>query len=348
MKRWLLLPVLVASTSMTVHAQSSQWGALDEISQREWTTANEPRPRVTKFHWVEPGRVLEARHGFVSRLQFGEDKFADTVERLVLDPKTGNIAVTYSYEDGRPPLKAVMKVEDDGSVVETFTDANGVKKRNIYKSPNPSVNEIVRQELHGTEWATLGTTRKAGLTQQEIAENARRAEQQRQAQIAQENARRAAAAEARRQAELAQQRAEEEAYQQEQAQQQSMQQNMPNPLQVLQGMAAAMQQSGSSYSSGGSGGGYSGGSSYSSGGSGGGSGGGAIVVDNYNPTAPVNPAPSYANQAPAPSAPTTPYEKPDHSIFDSCEKRVGPNTWCDSNGVLRLKMDAPAPSATPQ
>ena len=32
MKRWLLLPVLVASTSMTVHAQSSQWGALDENS----------------------------------------------------------------------------------------------------------------------------------------------------------------------------------------------------------------------------------------------------------------------------------------------------------------------------
>jgi hypothetical protein len=373
------LGLLLVSSSLPVFAQASSWGALDEIAKREWTTANEPRPRVTKFHWVEPGRVLEARHGFVSRLQFGEDKFADPVERFVLDPKTGNIAVTYSYEDGRPALKAVMKVEADGSLVETFTDAKGVKKRNIYKSPQESVNLIERQELHGTEWTTLGTTRKAGLTQFEIAENARRAEEARQAQIAQENARRAAAAEAQRQAQLAQQRAEREAEyerEQEQAQQQAMQQSMPNPLQVLQGMAAAIQQGGSSYSSGGSGGGYSSGYSggsgggYSGGYSGGASGGysgtsnggysagssggdsgGAIIVDTVNYAAPVNappPSDTASNQA-APSSPsTTEYTPPAYSIFDSCEKRVGPNTWCDKDGVLRLKADAPAASATPQ
>lgn len=219
-------------------AQSSSWGVLDEIANREWTTEKEPRPRVTKFRWIEEGRVLEARHGFASRLQFGEAKFADTVQRFVLDPRTGAINVTYTYEDGRPPLKTVMHVEADGSIVETFTDAKGAKKRNIYKSPTLSLNLIERQELQGAKWASLGTTRKAGLTQAEIAENKRREEARVHLAIAQENARRAAE-QARREAEIAEQEAANE---QRQYEQQSMQQNMPNPLDILNGLANSINQ----------------------------------------------------------------------------------------------------------
>lgn len=215
----------------------SRWGVLEEIARREWTTEKEARPRVSRFRWIEEGRILEARHGFVSRLQFGDAKFADTVQRFVLDPKTGTINVTYRYEDGRPPLNTVIRIEPDGTAIETFTDANGVKKRNIHKSPRLSLNTIERQEMRDTAWASLGTTRKSGLTREEIAENARRAEESRQLAIAQENARRAAEA-AQRAAEEAERQA---AYEASQAEQQSAQQNMPNMLDVLRGLGNQIQ-----------------------------------------------------------------------------------------------------------
>jgi hypothetical protein len=264
------LMLALSSLLLPAAASATAWGTLTVMAEREWTTEKEPRPRVTKFRWVEPDKVLEARHGFVSRLQFGEAKFADTVQRLVIDPKTGKINVTYTYEDGRPPLKSVIEVEADGTAIETFTDAKGVKKRNIYKSPSPSVNIIERQEFRGGAWASLGTTRKAGLTQFEIAESKRRAEEARQMAIAQENARRAA--EAQRRAEQERQQA---AYEQQQAdyaaQQQQMQQNMPNMLDMLNGLANSINQQNQSSGSGGS---SYGGSSY-----GGSSSGGAIIVE---------------------------------------------------------------------
>ena len=219
---------------------ATSWGVLDEIARREWTTEKEPRPRISKFRWIEQGRVLEARHGFVSRLQFGEAKFADTVQRFVLNEKTGAIDVTYSYEDGRPPLKTVIRIEPDGTAIESFTDAAGVKKRNIHKSPRLSLNVIERQEMRDTAWASLGTTRKAGLTREEIAENARRAEEARQLAIAEERAREAAR-QAQLAAEQAQRDAEQAAYEADQQANQQMAQNMPNMLDVLNNLGASIQ-----------------------------------------------------------------------------------------------------------
>ena len=287
MMRNLTLALALLFAFLPAAAHATAWGTLQVMAEREWTTEKEPRPRVTKFRWIEPGKVLEARHGFVSRLQFGEAKFADTVQRFVLDPKSDTINVTYTYEDGRPPLEAVIKVQPDGSLIESFTDAKGVKKRNLYKSPSPSVNAIERQEMKGSTWASLGITRKAGLTQFEIAETKRRAEEARQMAIVQDNARRAAE-QARRDAEEARQQA---AYDQQQDEQQSMGYNM---LDVLNGLGAGINQQNvqqqqtfdrqmQSYNSSGSS-----------------SSGGAIIVDNTPaPTYTPPPASSAPSQAPA-------------------------------------------------
>lgn len=266
--RHFVLGLLLVSASVPALAETSRWGVFDEIANREWTTDKEPRPRVTKFRWIEEGRVLEARHGFASRLQFGEAKFADTVQRFVLDPKTGKIDVTYSYEDGRPPLKAVIEIQDDGTAIETFTDKNGAEKRNIYRSPSLSNNAIERQEKKDGSWVSLGTTRKSGLTQFEIAENKRRAEEARQRAIAQEN-RRIAAERERERIEMARREAEDRAYAQQQAQMQ--QQPMYNMLDALNAIGNSMRQSSS-------GGGSYGGSSYGGSSYGGSSSGGAIIV----------------------------------------------------------------------
>jgi hypothetical protein len=122
--------------------------------------------------------------------------------------------------------------------------------------------------MKGGPWVSLGSTRKAGLTQFEIAENKRRVEEARQRAIAAENARIAAERE-RQRIEMAQREAEEAAYAQQQAQQQ--QQPMYNMLDALNAIGQSMQQSnaGSSY-----GGSSYGGSSYG----GGSSSGGAIIV----------------------------------------------------------------------
>lgn len=225
------LLMLVASA---VAAQTTSWGVFDEMAQREWTTEKEPRARVTKFRWIEPGRVLEARHGFASRLQFGDSKFADTVQRFVLNEKTRAIDVTYTYEDGRPPLKAVIRIQADGTAVETFTDAQGVNFRNTYRTPSLSINNIVREKRQGEAWTTLGTTRKAGLTALEIAENKRRAEEAAQLALAEQRAR-----EAERQAQIAQQEAEAAA--QQNYEEEEVAQSGPNMLDVLRGLASDLE-----------------------------------------------------------------------------------------------------------
>lgn len=235
-----LLAAALVLLPAVAYAQVSRWGVFDEIALREWVTDKEPRPRVSKFQWTDDGRVLVARHGFVSRLQFGEARFADTVQSFVLDPKTGLIDVTYTYEDGRPALKSVIRINSDATAVETFRDAAGVEFRNTYRSPSPSINTIERERREGAAWATLGTTRKTGLTRQEIAENARRAEDARQMAMAQ-----ARAQEAERQAQIAaddaQQEAEQAAYQADQAARQQSAQNTPNMLDVLNGIGASIQ-----------------------------------------------------------------------------------------------------------
>lgn len=300
-----LISALLAAAAVPSSAIASAWGTLTVAAEREWTTEKEPRARVTKYRWIEPDRVLEARHGFISRLQFGEAKFADTVQRFVHDPKTGLINVTYTYEDGRPPLKTVIKVESDGTLVETFTDAKGVKKRNIYRSPSPSINLIERQEMRGTAWATLGTTRKGGLTYAEIAENKRRVEEATRLAQAQAAARRAAE-QARRQAEenARYAAAEQESYEP------PMQQGM-NMLDMLNGMANSINQQNQQQQAQ-----FerqmrannSGGSSSSV--------GGAIIVDNSPAPTYTSPAPSYT---PPPPPPPTYSSTPS---VDTCKRRV--------------------------
>lgn len=307
MTRFLIF-ALLAATVVPSAAIASAWGTLTVAAEREWTTEKEPRARVTKYRWVEPDRVLEARHGFVSRLQFGEAKFADTIQRFVRDPKTGVINVSYTYEDGRAPLKTVIKVESDGSLVETFTDAKGVKKRNTYKTPSPALNVIERQEMKGSAWVSLGITRKAGLTQIEIAENKRRAEEAQRLAIAQENSRRAAR-EAQRQAALAQQQAYEQQQSDYAQEEPPMQQGM-NMLDVLNGMASSInqqnQQQQSQFER-----------QMRSNSSSGGSGGGSIIVDNSPAPTYTSPSPSYT--PPAPPPPPTYSSTPS---VDTCKRRV--------------------------
>lgn len=192
------------------------WGIFDEIARREWTTQGEARVRISRFAWAKDG-ALVARHGSASRLDYGDAKFADTVQRMARDPATGDIAVTYSYDDGRPPLKTVIRIQPDGSAIESFTDSAGVQKRNIHKLKGVALNTIERQELRGGGWVSLGVTRKTGLTAEEIAENKRRAEEERLAALEAERLRKAAE-QAQREAEEAEREAERQAaYAEEQA-----------------------------------------------------------------------------------------------------------------------------------
>lgn len=216
---------------------SAGWGLFEELARREWTTEKDARPRVSRFKWVEAGRVLVGRHGPQSRLAFGDARFADTIQRFERDPRTGRIAVTYTYEDGRPPLRSSIIVQPDGSAIESFTDATGIEKRNVYRLRGPSLNIIERQEKQGSAWAALGSTQRSGVTPEEVAATKRRAEEAREMALAADRARQAAA-EAQRVAEEAERQA---AYEQQQAQQQTAQQNMPNMLDVLNGIGASIQ-----------------------------------------------------------------------------------------------------------
>ena len=217
------------------------WGLFEDLARREWTTEKDARPRVSRFKWVEPGRVLVGRHGPQTRLAFGDARFADTVQRFERNPATGRIAVTYTYEDGRPPLRSTIVVQPDGSAVESFTDAKGIEKRNIYRLRGGTLNIIERQEKQGAAWASLGTTQRSGLTYEQIADNKRMAEELAAAQVAAQRAQeqaRIAQEQAQREADEAERQA---AYEQQQAQQQTAQQDMPNMLDVLNGIGASIQ-----------------------------------------------------------------------------------------------------------
>ena len=184
-----IVALLVCTVAVSSLPSPSRWGVFEDAAERQWTTEREPRARVTRYRWEVPGRILIADHGFESRLQFGASKFADTVQRLVLDSKSGKISSTYTYEDGRPPLKSVIEIQPDGSAIETFTDATGKKKRNIYRSPASSVTLIERQELQGEKWSTLGVTRKAGVTESQLAEAAQRKAEAAALEVAERRAR---------------------------------------------------------------------------------------------------------------------------------------------------------------
>lgn len=237
-----VISTALVTVAATANAQTTSWGVFDEIAKREWVTDKEPRPRVSKFRWEDEGRVLVARHGFVSRLQFGESNFVDTVQRFVRDPKTGLINVTYTYEDGRPPLQSIIGIMSDGSAIETFIDAAGAEMRNSYRSPTLSLSTIIRERKHGEAWTMLGTTRKSGQTREEIAENARRAAERRQLALAQAQAQEAARV-AQLAAEDAEREAQELAYQaDQQASESQVVQNSPNLLDFLNVVGASIQQ----------------------------------------------------------------------------------------------------------
>ena len=92
--------------------------------------------------------------------------------------------------------------------------------------------------------------------------------------------------------------------------------------------------------------------SYSSGGSSGGYSGGAIIVDNYNPIAPVSPpiqSPSYgmSNQSPPSSASATENTPATHELFGPCTAAdVTTAGWtCNANGVTHATHSG---TGTPQ
>ena len=215
-------------------AFANEWGVFSGMAEREWRTDGEPRPRISLFSWDASGRVLVGKHGFESRRESNASDFADTTQRLSLDPNTGTIKVTYEYADGRTPLHAVIRITADGTATESFTDSNGIEKRNVYTLPSASVTMIERQEFRDGRWIALGQTRKLGMTPAELAEKKLREEQ----------ARRLAAAQA------AAQKAEEQAFkermiareQAEREEEQARQASQPNALQVLQGMAQQINQ----------------------------------------------------------------------------------------------------------
>jgi hypothetical protein len=232
--RCVFMALGVIALAVGYPAFANEWGVFSGMAEREWRTDGEPRPRISLFSWDASGRVLVGKHGFESRRESNASDFADTTQRLSLDPKTGTIEVTYEYADGRAPLRAVIRVTADGTATESFTDANGIEKRNIYTLPSASVTMIERQEFRDGRWIALGQTRKLGMTPAEIADKKLREEQ----------ARRLAAAQA------AAQKAEEQAFkermialeQAEREEEQARQASQPNALQVLQGMAQQINQ----------------------------------------------------------------------------------------------------------
>lgn len=196
-----VVALLVFAATVDASSKSSTWGIFEDAAERQWRTEHEPRARVTLYRWVVAGRILTVHHGFESRLRLGNEKFADTIQTLVLDPDTGKIASTYTYEDGRRPLKSIIEIQPGGSAIETFTDISGKKRRNIYRAPESAVNLIERQELRAEAWASLGVTRKIGLTEDQLAASERRRSEAEALEVAERRAReqaRIAALEAQR------------------------------------------------------------------------------------------------------------------------------------------------------
>lgn len=215
-------------------ALANDWGVFSGMAEREWRTEGEPRPRISIYSWQTPGRVLVGLHGFESRRDLNPSDFADTTQRLTLDPKSSIIKVIYEYADGRAPLHATIRIESNGTATESFTDANGIPKRNVYTLPKDSVTLIEREELREGRWAALGQSRKLGMTASEIA--AQKLREQQAAELAAAEARaQQARDEALKERMIARAEAERE-------EEEARQASQPNALQVLQGMAQQINQ----------------------------------------------------------------------------------------------------------
>lgn len=175
---------------------ATQWGSLDQMIDLVWYTEGLPIQRMSVFNWSVRGEVLIIRHGPTSRMRLNT-KYADTVQRIALDARTGKYLITYSYEDDRT-LSATGTVAADGTFVETLTGPDGVVQRNRYVRDSDKRMRIVREKQQGAGWVQLSVTVKTGETLQE-RQAKEFAEQQRREAIAAE---RAAQYEAKRLADL--------------------------------------------------------------------------------------------------------------------------------------------------
>lgn len=166
----LLVTVMVAATPSNAQDRSA-WGGFADLIGRVWTTTSEGQARTSSYSWEVPGELIVARHGTRARYESqGDPQFADTTQRLQLNRSTGAIEVTYTYSDFRPELRTRITVAADGTATETFLDATGIERRNIYLFSETGESLINREERRGGVWASLPTTRRRGQSTGEVAE----------------------------------------------------------------------------------------------------------------------------------------------------------------------------------
>lgn len=219
----------IAFASSAFAAPSADWGVLREYPERIWTTAPSPSPRVTIYSWEVPGRVLVAMHGFDSMRQTVGDRFADTIQRMELNERSHDIEVTYTYTDGRPALKSVMRAMPDGRLLESFSDHSGTRFRNTYFSKSARTSVLKRERFNGSQWIELPSTERHGTSTAE-------AEQERLAAI--DKAKRDNAASQRSYQEMLAARAaaaEQQSQRDEEAA--AFYASTPSPLSVLNGLS---------------------------------------------------------------------------------------------------------------
>ncbi|OYX36781.1 MAG: hypothetical protein B7Y99_00490 [Caulobacterales bacterium 32-69-10] len=99
---------------------------------------------VARYTWVRPNEELRAEH----RLQGGQSV---TVETITPGAEPGTLTVM-TKEDEAAPTRSVVRLNADGTAVETFVASSGVNGRATYRMPDADHYEALTEGQIEGEW----------------------------------------------------------------------------------------------------------------------------------------------------------------------------------------------------
>jgi hypothetical protein len=100
---------------------------------------------VARYSWVRPNEELRAEH----RLQ-GTDRV--TIETITPGAEPGTLTV-YTQDDDQPAAgRSLVRLQPDGSAVETFVASSGVNGRATYRMTGPGHYEAHTEAEVDGEW----------------------------------------------------------------------------------------------------------------------------------------------------------------------------------------------------
>lgn len=141
-----LAAALLPGLAHAAAADAAKWGLYAQLAAGgTWAHQLSSGANATaRYTWVRPNEELRAEH----RLQDGRGL---TVETITPGAEPGTLVVM-TKEDDAEPTRSVVRLNDDGSAVESFVARNGTQARSTYSMSDADHYRALTEAQVDGEW----------------------------------------------------------------------------------------------------------------------------------------------------------------------------------------------------